>query len=135
MNRPTPRSVCAIVINRDVNNNIQLLAVNRPNKPDQLALPGGKIDPGETPEQAVIRELKEETNVEGFNPVFFHTAHTLDGYGYCECFYIPNWVALGGLHSSEPLNPRWVSPEHILDGPYFQYNTIILQMLHQQGLI
>ena len=34
-----------------------------------LAFPGGHIDYGEDPEVACIRELKEECNVEGQNPV------------------------------------------------------------------
>jgi 8-oxo-dGTP diphosphatase len=31
---------------------------------DQWETPGGKIDPGETPQQAAIRELKEEVDVD-----------------------------------------------------------------------
>lgn len=34
------------------------------NHPGQWALPGGRIDPGETPEQAALREMHEEVGME-----------------------------------------------------------------------
>jgi len=33
--------------------------------------PGGKIEQGETPEAAIIREVKEEVNIDVINPLFF----------------------------------------------------------------
>ena len=43
-----------------------LILIRRKNDPfkGKLALPGGFVDKGETPEQACIREAKEETNIE-----------------------------------------------------------------------
>lgn len=38
---------------------------------DQFALIGGKPDEGETPEQAVVREVKEETGLRFKNPVLW----------------------------------------------------------------
>ena len=45
----------------------KVLAMRRaPHKPlpEKWEFPGGKIEPGESPEQALIREIKEELNVE-----------------------------------------------------------------------
>jgi len=41
-------------------------------------MPGGKIDPGETPENAVCRELWEETGVEAetLTPIYAREDHT-----------------------------------------------------------
>ena len=44
------------------NNNSEVLIVQRRDVPVWV-LPGGGIDEGETPEQAVVRELKEETGL------------------------------------------------------------------------
>ena len=56
----TPRAVSAIVRRGD-----RYLLVLRANPPAQnrYAFPGGRIDPGETAEEAVLRELEEETGI------------------------------------------------------------------------
>jgi 8-oxo-dGTP pyrophosphatase MutT (NUDIX family) len=40
-----------------------LLGVSRPQDPDDFGLPGGSVEPGETPEAAAIREVLEESGL------------------------------------------------------------------------
>ena len=41
----------------------EVLLIKRAKPPFLWSLPGGRIEPGETPEQAAVRELMEETGV------------------------------------------------------------------------
>ena len=61
----TPRAVSAVVRRGD-----RYLLVLRANPPaqDMYAFPGGRIDPGETAEKAVLRELEEETGIVATSP-------------------------------------------------------------------
>jgi 8-oxo-dGTP diphosphatase len=59
--------VVAALILRDAESGTEVLVCQR--KPDQpmslkWEFPGGKIEPGETPEGALIRELKEELDID-----------------------------------------------------------------------
>jgi 8-oxo-dGTP pyrophosphatase MutT (NUDIX family) len=42
-----------------------VLTVNRPEPPYEMSIPGGRIERGESPAAAALRELYEETNIVG----------------------------------------------------------------------
>ena len=63
-------AVDAVVL-REGESGTEVLLIRRGGEPwkGRLAFPGGFVDYGEDPEHAVLRELKEETGVDGFDPV------------------------------------------------------------------
>jgi ADP-ribose pyrophosphatase YjhB (NUDIX family) len=50
-----------------------VLLIERKHEPPGWALPGGFVDPGETLEEAVTRELAEETGLRALDVAQFHT--------------------------------------------------------------
>ena len=60
--RDAPTHAGGIVFRRDPDA-VRYLAVTARGAPGEWVLPKGHIDPGETPEQAAVREIREETGV------------------------------------------------------------------------
>jgi 8-oxo-dGTP diphosphatase len=59
---PLVRAGGGVVRRRSKNGNTQYALVHRP-RYDDWSLPKGKVDPGETDEEAALREIEEETGV------------------------------------------------------------------------
>ena len=77
--------------------------------------PGGKIEAGETPQQALVREIKEELTAEIVVEDFIRTIE----YDYpnfhlsMDCFWAE--VVSGHLELKEAEDARWLGKEDIMD--------------------
>jgi ADP-ribose pyrophosphatase YjhB (NUDIX family) len=90
------------------------LTVSRPEPPHEMALPGGLVEPGETPREAAIRELTEETGLEAssLRPVWIGTSPTDGRTVYV--FVVDAWH--GAPYAAEPgTRIAWLTPRALAD--------------------
>lgn len=117
---PVVHVVAAALVDADG----RVLVAQRPEGKHMAGLwefPGGKVDPGELPEYALIRELEEELGIEtrtgcltpgGFVSHSYETFHIV-----MPLFICRNW--LGDVEAREHAALKWVRPQELfqLDMP------------------
>ena len=96
----------------------RVLIAKRPEKKDMAGLwefPGGKVKCGETPEEALIRELREELDISTEDsclaPLTF-ASHTYNEFHLLMPLYVCRrwWGTITPLESQET---KWVSPKKL----------------------
>ena len=97
---------------------------------------GGKIDPGETPEECVIREVKEESGLSIRNPRLkgFLTFPSFDGFDDWYVFVFTTHKFKGKLTASAEGELAWIADADLLDLPQWEGDRIFLPWLDKESL-
>lgn len=120
-----PQAVCLVVCNDQG----QILSVSRRDDPEQFALPGGKVEEGETLQEALVREVREETgySIPSKALTLMFSKTVVGEVNYETSTFFCNQKDLGVQGTpKENLRIRWSDGVDLCKGPFKDYNISAL---------
>ncbi|MGH1399061.1 MAG: (deoxy)nucleoside triphosphate pyrophosphohydrolase [Alphaproteobacteria bacterium] len=126
LNEPKPEApklpIVLVAAAAIINDKSQILLAKRPEGKSMAGLwefPGGKVEEGETPEFALMRELEEELGIESrptcYHPIAF-ASHSYDNFHLLmPLFALRMWK--GDITAKEHQALEWVHPLKMYDYP------------------
>lgn len=108
-----------------------ILSISRKDNHKDLGLVGGKVEEGETPEQAVIREVMEEVGLLGINPKLLDKRIYHGKENFCFVFEdVKGWETLT-LGATDEGYICFETEEELCDKKhsYSDYNSDIFKLL------
>ena len=98
--------------------------------------PGGKIDPGETPQEALHRELQEELGLNVSIGTLF--SDTLYPYEHGQIRQFTYWVEFTGtpddIHLLEHQSIAWVTPDEISQYDFAGADIAVFEKLRKESM-
>lgn len=121
--------VCAALI---IDGQVMIAQRNYGSSKGMFEFPGGKVEKGESKEEALIREWKEECGID--IEKIEYLASSKDYQDGCEI----HLTCFTCTAEEKPKNPTvhscfvWTTPQHIFDYNFFKSDTILVEALKEK---